>query len=177
MKLKLISAAVFTVLVSVPASASTIVLRMDGFATGERTVSRCGFDGPSCVNEVTPVAQSFSFDWAFNDIDWVDGLARFEFGHHRSSGVNSGTVRTSGSSSFTGLNYSYFLNIQDGRGCTTTCVLDATRMSASTFNVQQIIPAPVPEPATWAMMLVGFGTVGYSMRRKSKVNYTGLQTA
>ena len=27
---------------------------------------------------------------------------------------------------------------------------------------------PVPEPATWAMMLVGFGAVGYSMRRRRK---------
>ena len=25
---------------------------------------------------------------------------------------------------------------------------------------------PVPEPATWAMMLLGFGVVGYSMRRR-----------
>ncbi len=29
----------------------------------------------------------------------------------------------------------------------------------------------VPEPTTWAMMLLGFGAVGYSMRRKRKVTY------
>ncbi|WP_344698540.1 FxDxF family PEP-CTERM protein [Sphingomonas limnosediminicola] len=28
--------------------------------------------------------------------------------------------------------------------------------------------AAVPEPATWAMMLLGFGVVGFSMRRKRK---------
>ena len=28
--------------------------------------------------------------------------------------------------------------------------------------------APVPEPGTWAMMLLGFGAVGYSLRRKAK---------
>jgi len=30
-------------------------------------------------------------------------------------------------------------------------------------------PQAVPEPATWAMMLIGFGAVGYSMRRRRKV--------
>jgi hypothetical protein len=34
---------------------------------------------------------------------------------------------------------------------------------------------PVPEPATWAMMLLGFGAVGYSMRRR-KIGYAGLRT-
>jgi hypothetical protein len=32
----------------------------------------------------------------------------------------------------------------------------------------------VPEPATWAMMLLGFGAVGYSMRRR-KVSYARVQ--
>jgi hypothetical protein len=29
--------------------------------------------------------------------------------------------------------------------------------------------APVPEPASWAMMFLGFGGVGYSLRRRKKV--------
>jgi hypothetical protein len=28
------------------------------------------------------------------------------------------------------------------------------------------VASAVPEPATWAMMLIGFGAVGYSLRRK-----------
>jgi hypothetical protein len=32
----------------------------------------------------------------------------------------------------------------------------------------------VPEPSTWAMMLVGFGAVGHSMRRR-KVSYRPAQ--
>ena len=34
---------------------------------------------------------------------------------------------------------------------------------------------PVPEPATWAMMLVGFGAAGYSLRRRRRA--TALQAA
>jgi hypothetical protein len=28
----------------------------------------------------------------------------------------------------------------------------------------------VPEPSTWGLMLLGFGAIGVSMRRKQKVN-------
>lgn len=34
------------------------------------------------------------------------------------------------------------------------------------FRVSGITVAPVPEPATWAMMLVGFGAIGYSVRQQ-----------
>ena len=36
--------------------------------------------------------------------------------------------------------------------------------------------AAVPEPGTWALMLLGFGAVGFSMRRRRRVTAT-LQTA
>jgi hypothetical protein len=40
------------------------------------------------------------------------------------------------------------------------------RPSQINFNFQGLVNASaVPEPATWAMMLIGFGAVGYSMRR------------
>ena len=35
-----------------------------------------------------------------------------------------------------------------------------------TYNVPPVTPS-VPEPATWAMMMVGMGAVGFAMRRKS----------
>jgi len=28
------------------------------------------------------------------------------------------------------------------------------------------LQAPVPEPATWAMMILGFGIAGYGLRRR-----------
>lgn len=40
------------------------------------------------------------------------------------------------------------------------------------FSVTSDVTGAVPEPATWAMMLVGFGVAGYAMRRRQKVAAT-----
>lgn len=45
--------------------------------------------------------------------------------------------------------------------------------SADTFTIR--VGAVVPEPATWAMMLIGFGSVGFAMRRRSAVGTTVSQ--
>lgn len=37
--------------------------------------------------------------------------------------------------------------------------------------------APVPEPSTWAMMLLGFGAVGFAMRRRKNATESLLQAA
>lgn len=38
------------------------------------------------------------------------------------------------------------------------------------------VTGPIPEPSTWAMMLMGFGAIGYSMRRRKRTAST-LQIA
>lgn len=43
-------------------------------------------------------------------------------------------------------------------------VTGGSAFAAVTANIQ----AAVPEPGTWAMMLLGFGAIGYSMRRRRK---------
>ena len=47
---------------------------------------------------------------------------------------------------------------------------DSLTLDVSGFSSGVIIPPgnEVPEPATWAMMLLGFGGIGYSMRRRRK---------
>ena len=37
---------------------------------------------------------------------------------------------------------------------------------ASTLTISQAAVAAVPEPGTWAMMLLGFGAVGFAVRRR-----------
>jgi hypothetical protein len=39
-------------------------------------------------------------------------------------------------------------------------------------NFTTPVTAPVPEPATWAMMLLGFGMMGFAMRKRSNVSTT-----
>lgn len=40
-----------------------------------------------------------------------------------------------------------------------------------------LVQSAVPEPSTWAMMLVGFGAVGFSMRRRKSANSRATQLA
>ena len=39
------------------------------------------------------------------------------------------------------------------------------------FIVRATVLGPVPEPTTWAMMLIGFAGVGYSMRRRRRATW------
>lgn len=52
--------------------------------------------------------------------------------------------------------------------------LSSTQNAFETDNFT--IRAPVPEPSTWAMMLVGFGAIGFGMRRRRAVRI-GWQAA
>jgi hypothetical protein len=45
---------------------------------------------------------------------------------------------------------------------------------ADTFTVEigGVFPSPIPEPSTWAMLLLGFGGLGYASIKRSR----GLRT-
>jgi hypothetical protein len=38
-----------------------------------------------------------------------------------------------------------------------------------TYQVSAPTPPPIPEPATWALMIMGFGVIGAAMRRRKAV--------
>lgn len=60
-------------------------------------------------------------------------------------------------------------------------LIKITTPNSFLFEVKQNsydhVAAAVPEPATWAMMLVGFGGIGMAMRRRRKANGRLLQIA
>ncbi len=43
--------------------------------------------------------------------------------------------------------------------------------SANSFEFDNIATAAVPEPATWAMMIGGFGMVGFGLRRRRRADH------
>jgi hypothetical protein len=43
------------------------------------------------------------------------------------------------------------------------------------FEVRSLTPAAVPEPATWAMMILGFGATGWALRRRARFGAAMLQ--
>ena len=51
-------------------------------------------------------------------------------------------------------------------------VLYATNTGVAFLAMENTAVAGVPEPATWAMMLAGFGAIGFALRRRPKVRTT-----
>lgn len=49
-------------------------------------------------------------------------------------------------------------------------ILTANGTSANIDNINVSSVAAVPEPATWAFMIVGFGAIGGAMRKRKKAN-------
>ena len=45
-------------------------------------------------------------------------------------------------------------------------------LSGQTVGANDFLSIGVPEPSTWALMILGFGAVGYSMRRRGQVRTT-----
>ncbi|MEH3123986.1 MAG: PEPxxWA-CTERM sorting domain-containing protein [Sphingomonas phyllosphaerae] len=44
--------------------------------------------------------------------------------------------------------------------------------TAATLTVSRSLAPVVPEPATWATMVLGFGMIGFSLRRRTILRFT-----
>ncbi|MDP3590675.1 PEPxxWA-CTERM sorting domain-containing protein, partial [Phenylobacterium sp.] len=53
---------------------------------------------------------------------------------------------------------------------------DPAIAGAKQFRVEGVTGAGIPEPATWAMMLVGFGAVGTMVRSQRRRGALALRT-
>jgi hypothetical protein len=111
---------------------------------------------------------TFLFERTFSDIFVQSDLAigsAFQIGN---SFLGLGFVTRTGASTFTGMNFRFEQEgpLPGGGSRLTTAF-------APTFSVTQVFPSAVPDAATWAMMLVGFGMVGGALRaRRTRVGFS-----
>lgn len=104
---------------------------------------------PSTVND-----EFFLSGWVHLILDASSTELRFEFLHGESNTIDENIVTALPNVAGTNLGYSV-LGEQ---------LFDATPDIAAVHAYSVGIPGAIPEPATWMMMLLGFGAVGYGLR-------------
>ena len=129
-----------------------------GNSSGTSSLGAFGYTSNTCVTPGGPVSGTFAIAFA------TDGFL----------GTLLGTNSPTATTGVFGPNFTYTILSGTGRflGSTGTFLgtgsIDArTPPSQLTLHFDGLIGAPaVPEPATWAMMLVGFAGLGFQLRRK-----------
>jgi hypothetical protein len=89
--------------------------------------------------------------------------------------ANNDMTLQSGSFSFFGTGQLATLSVASAGADYVDAIVDNISMSASAETVRVSAQSAVPEPATWAMMFLGFGLIGGAMRsaaRRQKVTVT-----
>jgi len=74
---------------------------------------------------------------------------------------------TAGNLFFVGASQADFIDVTPGSKKKNPFDPDYDGFKISSLAVSTLPPAPIPEPATWGMMIAGFGMVGSMMRRRN----------
>jgi hypothetical protein len=125
------------------------------------------------INDPTPDTTP----WYSLEIDPLADFTDFKFSTmlEDPNGTISVFALLSGASDFVFVE-SYSAGINNLNKLLTGGTFDAFRIESTApiafFEVKQMsfnaAPGPIPEPGTWAMMLLGFGGIGFAMRRKNR---------
>lgn len=165
--------------VAVPARAALVEVAGQGWIPGTVTTYTCPDDSalpPFCPYTTVKDRWHYSIDEIVDTEALASGPASFNeqtgpFFWEMFDIALVGTDRW-GNYAFEGQNLSAG-GIEDPHGCIGPdypCQLTYYNYAAATFPLHQIVPAPVPEPGTWMLMLLGFGAVAEVLRRNSRQN-------
>ncbi len=169
MKIKSLVLATLSVascLAAVPASAAPFLFELTGSRSATFTID-------TAIAPTTQSSTAFGDQISYNSVAGVFGgttqNAQIGFGTNIFAQLNIGGTPL-GFTQFGGPDLFTLVNsmpvFKTGSFNLTSIV-----SGSSTLRISAVAAA-VPEPTTWAMMLVGFGSIGYAMRRRSKVRTT-----
>lgn len=174
MRVVLAILAFFAAVSSLPAKAAIWTFAIEGVVTGQTRLTDIAFGGPferffneSYVYSNVIQIQSFATSGVFNEVYPLLPCGNLPQHGQRAPYhycFYSGTLAFSGNAIVgSGLRVH-----ADGAGCNAFCGVD-TDLTAPAFSATFLYSsdgsAPVPEPTTWAMMLIGFGMAGMALRK------------
>ena len=115
----------------------------------------------------TPPYLGLDYDTVLGAVTDLNGSATLNFGSLNLSGLTIVGAHFGNNIDSDPNNITAFWLLDLGNNVTHTITLSNGQGSSNAQIFSTGTPA-VPEPATWAMMLLGFGAVGFSIRRKRK---------
>ena len=166
MKRWLVVAAAFAGLAAAPASATQYFdVHVTGNLTGTTSTVQCNAGSSAACLSTYPggwSTESFvsSFSLMLGVMDLVEGNNAFTYGAAFGPGLYSGTIFNNG-----GILTGRDLTFSYADASCRTGALGCRNIVASSASFS-VLQAAVPEPATWAMMLIGFGAIGVQLRRR-----------
>jgi hypothetical protein len=101
----------------------------------------------------------------------VNGIYTIDFGVDQFNGALAGTSAASATPGLFDLLFNYTIDGGTGRfaGATGSFTgIGTADIRNAPPSIVSLTFSAVPEPATWAMMMVGFGVIGLGLRRRSR---------